>query len=72
MDCFDTELCYTCFVEMFRFSICGLIIKVRDLRTGTPKKFAEMGYRNEPKNLQEMEFGKRRLSMLPECSGTGE
>jgi hypothetical protein len=49
---------------MFRFLICGIIIKVRNLRTGTPKKFAEMRYRNEPKNLREREFGEKKAQYV--------
>jgi hypothetical protein len=41
--------------EICRFAICGFIItnlRICDLRTGTPKKFANLQLRNEPKNLR--------------------
>jgi hypothetical protein len=43
------------FVEWDTKEICGFIItnlRICDLRTGTPKKFANLLLRNEPKNLR--------------------
>jgi hypothetical protein len=41
--------------EICGFAICGLIItilRICDLRIGSPQKFADLRLRNEPKNLR--------------------
>jgi hypothetical protein len=41
--------------EICGCAICGLIItnmRICDLRTGTPQKFADLHLRNEPKSLR--------------------
>jgi hypothetical protein len=46
-------------LQIYEFAICGLgyqgnlwIYLICDLRTGTPKKFADLRLRNVPKNLR--------------------
>jgi hypothetical protein len=65
-------------LQIFRFSICGLghqgnlricglivtNLRICDLRTGTPKKFADLRLQNEPKNLRICNLRTNRKNLL--------
>jgi hypothetical protein len=51
---------------LWKFAILGLIINLRicDLGTGTPNKFADLRSRNEPKNLRICDLQTFKKSLL--------